>query len=195
MSEELRYAMSACVVHLNEAGPRRVRGFLQEDPCIIFVDGACEDITSAGAVLLDPRGSNEFWGGILDAETVDTWKTKLFQKQVIGQAELIPLLVSRLTWEKKLAGRRVLFFMDNESARICAIKSYSPVLPSLEIVMQCIGIDYAKDILAWYARVPTCCNIADGPSRMDSSEAVNLLGAKAVPPVCPKGVVFTRVLV
>ena len=121
-------------------------------------------------------------------------KTKLTQEQVIGQAELIPLLIARITWTDRLAGRRVVFFIDNESARICAIKAYSPVLPSLEIVMRCIGFDYCNDVLCWYARVPTCCNLGDGPSRMDASEAIRLVGCRVVAPACPPVVSFTRVL-
>ena len=109
------------------------------------------------------------------------------QKQVIGQAELFPLLVARLTWSERLRGRSVIFFIDNESARIAAIKSYSPVLPSLRILMQCIGIDFELGISPWHARVPTCCNIADGPSRLDFSMAISLVGARVVPPVFPVG--------
>lgn len=186
--------MTSAVHHLSNAGPRRIRRARDELPCLIFVDGACEDFASVGAVLIDPLGNNQFFGGIVDQATVDSWKTKLSQEQVIGQAELIPLLIARLTWQVRLAGRRVIFFIDNESARICAIKAYSPVLPSLEIVMRCIGFDYTHDVLCWYARVPTCCNVADGPSRMNSIEAVKLTGGRAVAPVCPPGVGFTNLL-
>ena len=128
------------------------------------------------------------FGAVVDEATVNSWKTKLSQEQVIGQAELIPLLMARLTWEKRLAGRRTIYFMDNESARITAIKSYSPVLPSLEIVMRCIGFDYVHEAVPWYARVPTCCNVADGPSRMDPEEAIRLTNGKIVVPICPPGV-------
>jgi hypothetical protein len=77
---------------------------------------------------------------------------------------------------------------------MCAIKSYSPVLASLEIIMQCIAFDYQHEVSAWYARVPTCCNIADGPSRMHAKEVVSNLGAIGVIPVCPPGVGLANVL-
>ena len=194
VSDELRFSMAAALLHLKSSGPRRIRKVTDEDPCLVFIDGACEDVTSVGAVLIDPRGENQMFGCVVDEATVESWKTKLTQKQVIGQAELIPLLMARLTWEKVLAGRRVIFFMDNESARIAAIKSYSPVLPSLEIVMRCIGFDYTHEVVAWYARVPTCCNLGDGPSRMDPLEAILLTGGRIVEPVCPPGVGFQRCL-
>ena len=192
VSDELKFASSAALLHLKSAGPRRIRRVTDEDPCLVFLDGACEEETSVGAVLINPRGENQIFGGVVDRATVESWKTKLTQEQVIGQAELVPLLMARLTWEKALAGRRVIFFMDNESARICAIRSYSPVLPSLEIVMRCIGYDYIHEVSAWYARVPTCCNVADGPSRMNPSEAIALTGGRVVAPICPPGVCLKR---
>jgi len=194
LSAELRLSMECAIAHLRRAGPRVVGPISLVPPCLIFVDGACEEFTSFGAVLVDPLGPNEFFGGEVSQETVDSWKSRLDQKQVIGQAELFPLIVSRLTWAKRLARRKVIFFLDNESARICAIKSYSPVLSSLDIIMQCIGFDYQNEVSAWYARVPTCCNIADGPSRMDAKEAVAILGAVGVIPVCPPGISLANVL-
>ena len=120
-------------------------------------------------------------------ETIKEWKTREDQAQVIGQAELFTLIVSRLTWEKRLAGRKVVFFVDNESARIAALKSYSPVLPSLNILVQCVAFDYRTKVAAWYARVPACCNIADGPSRFQITEVLKLLKATKVIPIFPAG--------
>ena len=195
VSDELRVAIECAVLHLTTAGPRVINPESSRPPLLVFVDGACEqELTSIGGVLFDPSGNNEYFGGAVSPETVDSWKSKLSQAQVIGQAELFPLIVARLTWAKRFAGRRVIFFIDNESARICAIKAYSPVLPSLVIITQCVGFDYKHGVLPWYARVPTCCNVADGPSRMDPSEAIDLLGATCIAPVLPEGSSLANVL-
>ena len=69
---------------------------------------------------------------------VESWKRSALQRQTIGQAELFPAAVARLTWASKLAGRRVIFFIDNEAARLALVKSYSPVLPSLRLVQDCL---------------------------------------------------------
>ena len=119
--------------------------------------------------------------------TINEWKTKLDQTQVIGQAEIYPVLVARLTWAKYLEGRRVIYFIDNESARLSLVKSYSPVLPSLKIVMQCIEWDFDHCSNSWYARVPTVCSISDGPSRMRIDGFLQSLNPVVVQPVCPTG--------
>lgn len=194
VSDELRVAMRCAIKHLSTAGPRVINPESTEPPLLVFIDGACEETTSIGGVLLDPRGRCEYFGATVSQQTVDSWKSKLNQAQVIGQAELAPLIVARLTWADRLSGRRVIFFIDNESARLCAIKAYSPVLSSLLIVTQCVGFDYLHGVLPWYARVPTCCNIADGPSRMDPSEAISILGATCVAPILPEDITLANVL-
>ena len=94
-------------------------------------------------------------------------------------------MVARLTWSKRLAGRRVLFWIDNESARIALIKAYSPVLASLKLILQCVKFDALNNCDPWYARVPTVANVADAPSRMSAELVRNLFGAKIVAPVLP----------
>ena len=42
--------------------------------------------------------------------------------QVIGQTELIPVLVAMRTWEAQLRGRDVVAFLDNSSAVQCLVK-------------------------------------------------------------------------
>ena len=86
-----------------------------------------------------------------------------------------------------LAGRRVLYFIDNDSARLALVKSYSPVLSSLKIICECASWHCIHDSVAWYARVPTGANIADGPSRMSKDEVVDRFGAEIVKPVFPSG--------
>jgi hypothetical protein len=193
-SDELRFALPLAIKHLEGAGPRTVQPISDALPVLIFSDGACEETTSVGAVLIDPLGANEYFGATVGGATVDSWKTKLHQSQVIGQAELFPLWVARLTWADRIRGRRVIFFVDNESARIAAVKSYSPVLASLDIIVNCVGLDYTLGIASWYARVPTCCNVADGPSRLNPEEAIRLTGARCVRPIFPSGTSPTNVL-
>ena len=156
-------------------------------PVLIFSDGACEpEGTSIGAVLYDPLSDllQCFEAGI-SPDTLNTWKSKKDQTQVIGQAELFPPLVARLTWRKILAGRRCVFFLDNESARIAMIRAYSPVLCSLKIVVSCLKWDYDNKTIGLYARVPTPSSPGDAPSRFRIPLIRN--GADVVVPVFPDG--------
>lgn len=182
--------------HLQSAGPRVIhRRTPDVMPVLIFSDGACEDSgTSFGTVLFDSDGTVECFGAIVAQTTVDSWKTKADQKQVIGQAELVPLLIARLTWAERIRSKRVLYFVDNESARLAMVKAYSPVLASLDIILRCHHLDAELVAQSWYARVPTHSNIADAPSRMLLSAELKSLGAKVVSPVCPSVVQVQRQL-
>ena len=194
LSDELLLAMDATCSHLQLAIPRTVGPSSSESPIIIFLDGACEDITSVGAVMITPDGVCQAFGAVLEPELVASWKTKREQTQVIGQAELFPAIVCRLTWHHFLAGKKVVYFIDNEAARLGLVKSYSPILPSLDIIMTCIKWDFKFASTPWYARVPTICNLADGPSRMCLDTVPEHLGCSVVEPVFPSGCRPSKVL-
>ena len=107
--------------HLLNAKPRVIQGRQALPPVLVFSDGACEDDgTSVGAVLFDPLSSKlHCFGAEISQRTLNTWKSRLEQTQVIGQAELFPLLVARLTWHKILAGRRCIFFSRQRERQDC----------------------------------------------------------------------------
>ena len=182
--QELILALQHARGHLLSAGPRLLHPQKFEEPVLIFTDGACEDITSVGGVLIH-KGLVQCFGAVVPDSLVNKWKSKADQTQVIGQAEIFPVLVARLTWSKYLKGKKCIFFLDNESARIALVRSYSPVLASLNIVMDVAAWDYENSLDAWYTRVPTCANISDGPSRMSLDE-MDVLGAfTVVKPIFP----------
>jgi len=63
----------------------------------------------AGGVFFEQARPPECFGCMLRDESIAGWKTKVEQKQVIGQAEIFPVLVSKLTWAERLENKRVLF--------------------------------------------------------------------------------------
>ena len=130
----------------------------------------------------------EFFGAVVPPEETEKWKSKAGQKQTIGQAKLLPVLVARLTWADVLRRRQVLYFIDNESVRLALIKSYRPMLASLKLVMACLHWDFENASVPWYARVASPSNIGDGPSRLDPSLVKSELAGVAVRPVFPDGV-------
>jgi len=186
--------MSVCEA-LSNARPKIIRPRWSCSPVIVFTDGACEDqCTSVGGVIFEAGGNPEAFGAIMAPEVVESWASKVGQKQMIGQAELFPLLVARLTWASKLRGKRVIFFIDNDSARLACIKAYSPILASLHIIMDCVKWDCANNCSSWYARVPTASNVGDDPSRMSATLLQKRFGARIVKPVFPIGSWATDVL-
>ena len=166
LSDPLRRSLTDLIEVLATSPPKVLQRKNTLPPLLVFTDGACEETTSVGAVLIDPAGSVEYFGAVLRDDLVDSWKSKQGQTQVIGQAELFPVLLAKLTWKETLRGRDVVFFLDNEAARLGLVKSYSPVESSLDIISSVIKSDALLGTRSWYARVPTKSNISDLPSRM-----------------------------
>ena len=92
------------------------------------------------------------------------------KKQIIGQAELYPAVVARRLWRKKIQGRDVVHFIDNDSAKFVLIKGTSPCLESAWLTQSFWTNESEADSRSWIARVPSRSNIADGPSRGDRAE-------------------------
>ena len=186
LSVGLKLALETVGPVLAAAPHRTIEPCSSVAPIVILTDGACEREVSIGGVLFDGEAV-ECFGAVLEEELINEWKTRLDQHQVIGQAEIFPTLIARLTWAARMKGCRVLYFIDNDSARLALIKSYSPSLPSLKMVMQCLQWDFENRSVPWYARVPTHSNLADDPSRMCANFLVRTYNAQVVPPVFPVG--------
>jgi len=154
LTAEVVEALRSTMASLESAGPRSISPQVSEQPVLLFTDGACEEVTTVGGIIFTPCGAIEYFGAVLTQECVESFKAKTEQKQVIGQAEIVPVLIAKLTWRKYLEGRRVLAFIDNDAARIGLIRSYSPVLPSLKLVMQSALWDYQHSCSVWYSVPP-----------------------------------------
>ena len=89
------------------------------------------------------------------------------QKQVIGQAELLPVLIAKMAWREELVGRPVLTFIDNDSARFSLVAGNSPSVASSRIIAASSALDARLAIYPWISRVRSESNPADGPSRGD----------------------------
>ena len=142
-------------------------------PLLLYVDGACEPegdelVVSVGAVLIDPIRPDvgpRFFGSLVGPVVVNLW-SRDGKYQLIGQAELLPVLLAKTTWQSDFVDRSCICFIDNDSARLSLIRGYSPVLDSSRIINETWLVDAEFGIASWYARVPTCCNVADDPSRL-----------------------------
>ena len=69
--------------------------------------------------------------------------------------------------ERKIRGRLVLHFIDNDAARFSLIKGTSPTLESAWLAGLLWEHDRNIDVHPWYERVPSASNPADYPSRGD----------------------------
>ena len=104
-------------------------------------------------------------------------KERGVRRQLVGQAELLPVVLAQELWGDRFRGRRVLIFVDNDAARHALIKGASPSGPSALMVDAFWTREAELEAFSWVERVPSPSNPADAPSRLQFSGLV-ALGAR-----------------
>ena len=156
---------------LRTAEPRKVLRSDGSPPILIFTDGAVEgprhNVVTTGAVAFFPETDRlEFFGSIVEPSLLFEWNGGL-DKQVIGQAELLPILQAKIAWSDRLEGKDVIMFVDNSSALHAVIKGFSNSPGSRDILKDMAVRDLARPSNVWLCRVPSVSNPADAPSRLE----------------------------
>ena len=155
---------------------------------VLFTDGSFENgIARCGAVLFDPvADTTQYWGHVVSRDTVVAWNS-LGSMHAIAQAELLPVLISLHTWMTFIADRYLMVFVDNNSVLDALIRGNTSSLASLELLSCTCRQLINSGAVAWFSRVPSYSNIADGPSRGDFSSVEKVRQSKAVQPILPEG--------
>eukprot|EP00435_Cladocopium_sp_Y103_P053691 s2737_g17.t1 len=153
------------------------------NPVLIFTDGAWEaGVATAGAVLID--GSERLaFRLVVPKGLVEHW-LEFAGEQIISQVELWALLVIRWSCREKLLNRRVIEWIDNESARMSAIKANSPSVTMCSLTRLLADIEVCWPTFSWIERVCSFSNpggliaryqLADGGNLDTSSELSHLV--------------------
>ena len=146
------------------------------DPILIFTDGASEsreenETHSIGMFLFDTLHQTRIvMDGLVAKELIEAWRCCV-GKQLIGQVELLPVVITKLLYRDLFKGRRCVYFIDNDSARECLIRGYSFSIASFSLVSLFFLVESQAPSFNWFARVPSYSNPADLPSRGKSSQA------------------------
>ena len=162
---------------LARAKPRKVSWHSPDSPILIFTDAAFEKgQATIGAAVIDTLGGPaDIYDGKLPGELVASWQ-RYADEQIICQAELAAAVSIRYRLRKRLAGRKCIYFIDNESARFALIRAVSGV-PSMQVLASLFHVwDEDHPHYAWVERVPSASNPADLPSRGCVTECIKLLG-------------------
>ena len=87
-----------------------------------------------------------------------------------------------LRWQFRdwLCNRRSIWWVDNDAARYCVIKGLSPSETMKNLVREFYAVDTTSPTFSWIERVPSFSNAADGPSRGQCQEVLDLLGLPSV---------------
>ena len=113
---------------------------------------------------------------------VSEWKRSGI-RQVIGRAEIYPVVPAKRVWGNRLLHRKLLVFVDKDSARLGLIKAASSSRPSRELILLSVCADADNSAISWYTRVPSVSNPADSVSSGDFAWAE---GLGAVRVSCPQ---------
>ena len=89
---------------------------------------------------------------------------------VIFEAEVLAIIVCLKLWRRFLRNRPCVIYVDNNSARDIAIAGNARTSPGRELVSILLNVEDSCGLNAWYSRVPSESNIADGPSRNDLAD-------------------------
>ena len=164
-------ALSQLVTDMQVMRPRRVPARFGT-PILLFTDGACEPgpagrpVVTIGAVLFQPGVRDPLvFGELVPDLLVDAWAGGT-KTQVIGQAELAPVIVAKHLWQALLVDSALISFVDNEAAKFALISGTSPTPASEGLVHASAAMDAKLGIHQWVGRVPSESNPADDPSRL-----------------------------
>ncbi|CAE8741817.1 unnamed protein product, partial [Polarella glacialis] len=90
--------------HLRHAKPREIDCRCTRPPVIVLTDGACESVdgmlATCGGIMLDPENGEKRSFGFKMHDEVTAELQAISGAQIIGQAELLPVLVAKRIWAK-----------------------------------------------------------------------------------------------
>jgi hypothetical protein len=136
-----------------------------------------------GALLIDRLTSTrQYFSEEVSAPIVQHW-LKQGKRQLVTEAELLPVLISKLQWPSQLYGRKALVFIDSEPARNSLVKGSSFSESCNDIVRAVHICNNTVCSFDWFARVPTKSNPADAASRGNLLEMEQTFNATRVFPI------------
>ncbi|CAE7769181.1 kptA, partial [Symbiodinium sp. KB8] len=124
-----------------------------DSPILIFTDAAFEKgRATLGAVVMDTLGGPaDIYDGELPSKLVSSWQ-RYADEQIICQAELAAAVSIRYRLRRRLAGRKCIYFIDNESARFSLIRAAG--VPSMQVLASLFHVwDEDHPHYAWVERV------------------------------------------
>ncbi|OLP93607.1 hypothetical protein AK812_SmicGene24498 [Symbiodinium microadriaticum] len=164
--------------------PPRTISFAASRPLVhIFTDGCWQDgVAGLGAVVFDCATSHgRVFQGRLPDNLVKAWLSEVGE-QIIGQIELYAVLVMRCFLKDDIAGRRTVFWCDNEAARFGLIRNESHSR-SMDVMLRAFAkVEDESLSFTWISRVPSASNPSDAPSRGDGQSVLKLARATRVEP-------------
>eukprot|EP00435_Cladocopium_sp_Y103_P022564 s4461_g5.t1 len=163
---------------LEAAQPRRIPLSIDTRTVVVFTDGSWESgVAGIGACLYDEsHGTRLVIQDRVADELLDLWKD-LVGDHLICQVELYTMVLVRWEFQELLSNRRVLLFVDNNSARGGVVKGRSSSPTMDDLLKAFFSAETHKPSFWWVERVPSKSNPSDAPSRFEGRQAAKDWGA------------------
>ena len=133
---------------------------------VLFTDGACEEASSVGGVLINPLGcAVAMFGDVLPKQF-----EKMFYRESahpIYEVELLPILIAFTLWSAIIDKCQLVSYLDNDAARAGLIRGAGATRLSDVIIQMVCEHEAQMQLKTWFSRVPSHSNISDGPSRLE----------------------------
>ena len=145
---------------------------------IIFTDGSWENGAGGiGAVVVDQAtDTRRVLSGEVPCELAELWSESV-GLQAICEVELLAVVALREILGESLRDRRVIFWVDNESARFGLIKGISKSLPMQNLLHQFCELELGIPCFQWYAISLQLCGWALSPELHGGVCVAGLAGA------------------
>ena len=181
LNQGLVTALSFLKDYLGNAKPRIITGCDCTKNILVFSDGAFEQGHATWGFFILDTADDSCWvdGGAVDDNLSAVWLNAVGE-QIITQVELYAVLMARTFLDKTAAGRKIIYFIDNDGARDALIRGFSESSASLSIIYQFYRQERDAPSSLWFARVPSHSNVSDAPSRGLVKQTAEEYGAQIV---------------
>ena len=165
--EDLRVALSYLIGRVGSAEPVKIERSLVTT-WLVFTDGACvadDKFGGLGGILISPLGSCVFFF----SAQVPLWlMDKMLERSQnpIHELELLRILLSAALWRSHICFSQVVWYVDNESARMAAIRGSGETRFASHFIEAFVNAECSSQIKSWFSRVPSHSNPADGVPRL-----------------------------
>ena len=157
-----------------ESGPPRKLTARSADCFHIFTDACYErDAVSwpcgVGGVLVCAEGPIAFFSLELHAD-VRVLLGEQHKKQIIFECETLAAVIAFILWSKVFEAKRSILYVDNEGSKFALIKGFADNEVVDKLAYLFATVETGIHSFLWIARVASYSNIADKPSRGDTTE-------------------------
>ena len=141
------------------------------DTWIVFTDGACSPETQTGSIggmVISPCGvCTSFFSGAVPERIM----SRFFEvsKNPIHELEVLPVVAACDMWGTWFAGALVVYYIDNESARMAFVKGIGETSFSSGLIHDFVCEEARLQHRVWFGRCPSHSNPSDSASRLDTT--------------------------